>query len=47
MLIKMNLSGRYEILDALYTGLLNGIYKGNSLQGYVTDFSSTVAKEHL
>jgi hypothetical protein len=43
----MKVRGKYEILDVLSIGLLNGIYKGNSLQGYVTDFSSTVAKENL
>jgi hypothetical protein len=43
----LNLRGRHEITDALSTRLLNGIYKGNSLLGYVIDFSNTVAKQKL
>jgi hypothetical protein len=43
----VNLRSRHEITDALSTKLLNSIYKGNSLWGYVIDFSDIVAKQKL
>jgi hypothetical protein len=35
----VNLRSRHVITDAMSTRLLNGIYKGNSLGGYVINFS--------
>lgn len=43
----VNLRDWHEITEALSLRLLNGIYKGNSLWGYVTECSVIVAKQKL